>query len=244
MNQQQPDNFFREKLYTYQKPAPADAWKKIESTLEKKTERTFPWWKAAASLLLIAGAAYLLWFSNRSTDQQPVASTESRTTEAPERIKQVIPDSPIEKKSEFAAKDSAPKTSVKKVLEKPRHHEKKAQIATTAEQPRKAMTSQEEASGEQLRLPQADSQPVEQTVNRAARSTITLTFSSAETNQYLNKNALAEATSDDKKPSTLKKFLKKANDLKSNQDPFGDLRERKNEILALNFKTDKREQNK
>jgi hypothetical protein len=71
-----------------------------------------------------------------------------------------------------------------------------------------------------------------------------LTISSEETDQYLNKNTLAEATAHDKKPSTFKKFLKKANDLKSNQDPFGDLRERKNEILALNFKNDKREQNK
>jgi hypothetical protein len=38
--------------------------------------------------------------------------------------------------------------------------------------------------------------------------------------------------------------LQKASDLKSNQDPFGDLREKKNEILALNFKNEKRGQNK
>jgi hypothetical protein len=60
----------------------------------------------------------------------------------------------------------------------------------------------------------------------------------------LDKKALAQATSEEKKSSTFKKLLKKANDLKSNQDPFGDLREKKNEILALNFRNEKRGQNK
>ena len=54
--------------------------------------------------------------------------------------------------------------------------------------------------------------------------------------KYLDKKALAEATSDAKKSSTLKKLLDKAYDLKYNQDPFGDLRQKKNEILALNFR--------
>ena len=71
-----------------------------------------------------------------------------------------------------------------------------------------------------------------------------MTITSEETNKYLNENALAEATSEEKKSSTLKKLLKKANDLKNNQDPFGDLRQKKNEILALNFKNEKRGQNK
>ena len=41
------------------------------------------------------------------------------------------------------------------------------------------------------------------------------------------------------------KLLKKANDLKNNHDPMGELRQKKNEILALNFKGEKqRGQNK
>jgi hypothetical protein len=75
-------------------------------------------------------------------------------------------------------------------------------------------------------------------------SGITLTITVDEANKYLDKNALAQATSEERKSSTFKKLLKKANDLKSNQDPFGDLREKKNEILALNFKNEKRGQNK
>jgi hypothetical protein len=60
----------------------------------------------------------------------------------------------------------------------------------------------------------------------------------------LNKNSLAEATPAEKKPSTFKRVLNKALELKHNQDPIGDLREKKNEILALNFKNEKRSKNR
>jgi hypothetical protein len=63
-------------------------------------------------------------------------------------------------------------------------------------------------------------------------------------NDYKEKSG-NDATPEDKKPSTLKKLLRKANELTNNQDPLGDLRQKKNEILALNFKSDKqRGQNK
>lgn len=71
---------------------------------------------------------------------------------------------------------------------------------------------------------------------------VTLVYSAEDVSVYLNKNPDDEATVDDKKQSTLKKLLQKANDLTTNQDPVGELRQRKNEILALNFKNDKREQ--
>jgi len=76
----------------------------------------------------------------------------------------------------------------------------------------------------------------------AAAQSVTLSYTTADVSAYLDKNIGDEATDDDKKQSTLKKLLQKANDLKTNQDPFGELRQRKNEILALNFKNDKRGQ--
>ncbi|HET6539425.1 MAG TPA: hypothetical protein VFG46_03020, partial [Chryseolinea sp.] len=75
-------------------------------------------------------------------------------------------------------------------------------------------------------------------------SSITITITAEETEKYLDKNAIAEATSKERKSSTFKKLLKKADELTSNQDPFGDLRVKKNEILALEFKNDRRGQNK
>lgn len=78
-------------------------------------------------------------------------------------------------------------------------------------------------------------------LNTASRN-VTLNYSIQDVAAYLEKNLDDEATDDDKKQSTLKKLLQKANDLKTNQDTFGELRQRKNEILALNFKNDKRGQ--
>ena len=74
---------------------------------------------------------------------------------------------------------------------------------------------------------------------RSEQKNITLVFTAQEVDEkYLKKkNAVAEATSEEKETSTWRKVLDKAHDLKHNQDPLGDLRQKKNEILALNFKT-------
>lgn len=97
----------------------------------------------------------------------------------------------------------------------------------------------------------ADPSPEESKVNSenvAVRDTdkksITLIYTAAEVNEkYLEKRSVAQATLEEDKTSTLKKLLDKAYDLKNNQDPLGDLRQKKNEILAFNFKGDKQRKN-
>ena len=244
MNQQQPDNLFREKLQHYQKPAPAGAWNRIESALEKKTKRDYLWWKVAASLLLVAGGTYLFW-SHKPVDKQPLARTETQAKETPHTVEPKIPETPVENQSKQLQKES------KAGLTTDRPGKKRSSSATKEEVIKLSTITNQDTTvpvDPPMDTESTFIDPVTPTVDKVreneTKPTITLTISSEESNQYLNKSALAEATSSEKKPSTLKKFLKKANDLKSNQDPFGDLRERKNEILALNFKSDKREQNK
>jgi hypothetical protein len=85
---------------------------------------------------------------------------------------------------------------------------------------------------------------VAQVESKTSHISIVITATEAD-EKYLNKKSLADATSEEKKSSTLRKLLDTAYDLKNNQEPFGDLRQKKNEILALNFKSDKqRSQNK
>ena len=68
------------------------------------------------------------------------------------------------------------------------------------------------------------------------RKALKIVFTVEEVNKkYLNKSAVAEATSPANETSTIQKLLDKAYDLKHNQDPLGELRQKKNEILALNF---------
>ncbi len=248
---QQPDKFFREKLEGYQKPVPASAWEKIAAEQRKKKHKGL-WLKFAASLLLIAGVAYLIWpgesklgqvqtakIEETSKETQPVGSdTLSGNHQAPQPQKDVVIN-----------KDTTPGLTAKKEINPAK---KKLTIASspTEEQPSNGVASTRETK--EAVLPHDPSPETEPTVAYKIEEVsseidktrgVTLVYSANEVSGYLNKKDPGEATSDDKKPSTLKKLLKKANDL-SNQDPFGELRQKKNEILALNFKNEKRGQNK
>lgn len=244
---QQPDNFFREKLQDYQKPAPVGAWGRIEATLQKKN-KTSGWWKIAASLLLLTTVGYLLQPDQENSDRQPLAEAtvenQPSISDAQNNKTQPSPNASKQNLKPLDGESSRKENSNRKKLS---HKKTKTQKIKTA-------TSLPESSLELIdknEIPVVDksseTEPVPQeqkNENVSKPQNITLKFSVAETNEYLDKNIIAQATSDEKKSSTFKKLLKKANDLKSNQDPFGDLREKKNEILALNFKNEKRGQNK
>lgn len=242
---QQPDKFFREKLENYQKAAPTSAWDRIESQLEKPSNTFFGWWKIAASLLLLTALGYLFRPHPSTSVKQPLAQAKSDNQPA-KKTEQIEADRTVESKDQPTPKDPANsmprqsptmKTASKNVKQQKRITPASEHVATAEgekhDQP--VETTTPETSGVQI---EPNITPTQQSTS------LTLTFSVEETNKYLDKKALAQATSEEKKSSTFKKLLKKANDLKSNQDPFGDLREKKNEILALNFRNEKRGQNK
>jgi hypothetical protein len=248
---QQPDKFFRDKLDRYQRSAPAGAWNKIEAELAKKNKKPVPWLAIAASLLLLAAATFLFWPEKKNTGQPAPLAT---------RQKNISPPTPAEK-SEQPESDPA--------VVKPQPLDEQKSVAPYKPTPKKTERIKREVSAKDVTLADAVAEEgvvttpgepseiqkpsTEQTVVASTASSteqpgdknIKLVFSAAESEAYLDKKSLAEATSSGKKSSTLKKLLKKAEDLKTNQDPFGELRQKKNEILALNFKSDKqRGQNK
>jgi hypothetical protein len=246
MMNQQPDKIFRDKLNNLQRPAPAAAWDRIETNLKKNNTKTGWWWKVAASLLLLAIATYILWPA-KSIDQ-PLATTAKQDQIAASESNEDTNAStaPLVNKTDSVSVEHQPgkkllatKASVKRksVRESVPAKETTAQALDTTiavAQNDESLTGVEPTDEQTTTPPVASAKP----------KGLKLQFSAAETNKYLDENALAQATSEGKKPSTFKKLLKKANELKSNQDPFGDLREKKNEILALNFKNEKRGQNK
>jgi hypothetical protein len=80
--------------------------------------------------------------------------------------------------------------------------------------------------------------------NNESPQNVTIIFTTEEVNEkYLAKNTDAEATPTSEETSGLRKLLDKAYDLKTNRDFLGELRQKKNEILAMNFKNDKHTQN-
>jgi hypothetical protein len=258
---QQPDKFFRDKLENYQQPAPPRAWDKIEAELEKKTHKGL-WWKIAASLLLTALVSYTVWIGMTKPDATQTAVTTKPETEKPVQ-KEPSPASPTAESTTPAISPPVKKdpASAGVALESKRNHTTPAPHKTKLPRQTEKKEAPESADippGEpaytndvvssvavETSSPQTSAPVVAETsVPNAGPKKIVLTITAAESEKYLDKVALAEATSDEKKPSTFQKLLKKADDLKNNQDPFGELRQRKNEILALNFKNEKRGQNK
>jgi hypothetical protein len=255
MRNQQPDNFFRERLADHHKQPPASAWDKIEKSL-KKNEPKFVWWKVAASLLLLISVAYILWLQSSGKNNQAISQASSEI-ESPD-LNAVEPELKISEKSDAASKArgdegatianaNGNKQGDKKFIDKKiKNPQPKATARKLAEvAPFVSNTGQEILQPTETPIAENVSRnvtPPTQVVKKS--SSITLTITAEESEKYLDKNALAEATSNERKSSTFKKLLKKANELTSNQDPFGDLRVKKNEILALEFRNDKRGQNK
>lgn len=250
---QQPDKLFQDKLANYQRTAPAHAWDKIDAGLNK-TKSAGLWWKVAASLSAVAVAAYLLWPANSSTIESVIAkdnqATQQNTTNAqtPVKIKETVPvireDENIQLQQKTASTKKAVNNKPLDVITKVTNEQDVSVIEPSANQ---TTTTETEESVEQqlatVTLPAEENETVAVHTS-IEHKPVKLVFTVNDTEEYLDKKAIAQATDEEKDASTFKKLLKKAKDLKNNQDPFGDLREKKNEILALNFKNEKRGQNK
>jgi hypothetical protein len=246
--QQQPDKLFREKLEGFSKPVPASAWSRIEAGLNKKKYKTF-WLKIAASLLALAVAAILLWPVHTTVENDLIVKkNSSETNQDAEENKKESPQQSVIPQTEKSQKAVSPKKTTATSVRKQHQESRKFPAMEIPEE----VITQEMVINEAMQEKIAEvEEPVATVLSNTTYLTekedgVTLVYTVEEVNaKYLDKKSLAEATSGEKKPSTLKKLLDKAYDLKNNQDPFGDLRQKKNEILALNFKSEKqRSQNK
>jgi ABC-type nickel/cobalt efflux system permease component RcnA len=255
---QQPDKLFRDKLEGFHKPAPTAAWNKIEAGLQKKTNKTI-WLRVAAAVLLVAVAAFLIWTNQRTSTEQIATDTNQNKKEIQQpdhkhdqtNIQEEPVLQPEQRQSPIATAvtkkqpkqtntiQSSPVKDIEVetiVIDEPVVEEL---VSFTAADNTTDSSVVETTNTTEEMIIVANSTEEEQDQSRV------LVLSVEEVNaKYLDKEALAKATSAQKKSSTFRKLLNKAYDLKNNQDPFGELRQKKNEILALNFKSEKRSQNK
>lgn len=248
---QQPDKLFQEKLFNHIRTAPTAAWEKIESKLEKKSSGFF-WYKIAASILLICTAAVLI-FKHDVRPLSPSIAEVNTNSSSPATIGNTRPQEPslqepeIEK-STWINKDTEVLNSVsqttrqepkRKVASKDKLLHFTADIVVPAPPVNNEVVS---VTGELIHQPV----PVIliSSIPTQTSNSVTLVMSTKETDEYLLDKSRAEATTAHKKTSGVKRLWKKASDLKTNQDPFADLRQKKNEIFALNFISDKKRDQK
>lgn len=241
---QQTDKLFRDKLEGFSKPVPSHAWDRVEKNLDKKSGLVI-WWKIAAAILLLAISTYILWPAEKSTSSMPLSSNQKRTEPEKSNPPTQIQLPPTTAETEPVVKRQKEEPSPKRVSMKSRPE-------TIINKPEQTIIVAD--AQDQIVVEEITEQPIVKTESETAiaRTTepitknITLVFRADDTDEYLNKKVLAKATEEEEKASTFKKLLKKAKGLKTNQDPYGELRQKKNEILALNFKSEKgkRGQNK
>lgn len=233
---QQPDKFFRDKLHNYAPRVSADTWNRIEAA-RKKGKKPVMWLKAAATILLLAVAGMLLY-----PWRTPVKQHIAENTKPKEQSQPQTHEAPVSEEIQPADTSTAPavpRTEKKAPADRqvpPQRQQAAVKKRAPAALDRKPTVTPRET------LPPAESHAGDQPaqVSAAHADNITIVFSAEEVNsKYLTKKVLAEATPAEEASSTLKKLLDKAHDLKHNQDFLGDLRQKKNEILALNFKTAK-----
>ncbi|MCU0383296.1 MAG: hypothetical protein MUF68_04445 [Cyclobacteriaceae bacterium] len=248
----QPDKLFREKLLGYSEPAPAQAWQKIEKQLPAKK---INWLAIAAALIpLFLLGAYLLQQPNELVENRIAVNDNTSTNDKPAKVKAEKPKDvkkenvetqkenlatekfPAEKKQKINNQQKTKIESVEKKKNPPLNFTNitKESLIVKAEE-KFINTENTEIFTSTLPAEKAE----------AIAETTTLVYTASEVNEkYVLKNKDTEATVTTEDASSIQKLLQKAGELTTNQSPIANLRSKKNEILALNFRNEKSERNK
>lgn len=218
----QPDTLFRNKLENFLQHPPATAWSRIERKLSKSRKKII-WMRAAAGVTLLAAAAMLLW---------PAEKTSQQITKTNER--------PAGKSN-----NTSQKPNVKK--EEKRLDPDKSIVPLQAVQTETIRKSKKQLSVKPLEKPVPDSvllpDSQEPTVLTAEVSSSLentesrkIVYTADEVNsKFLKKKLSPEATPGLKDASGIQKLIGLAYTAKNSEAPLGDLRQKKDDLLALNF---------
>jgi hypothetical protein len=216
---QQPDKLFRDKVADLKVNVPANAWSRVEANLDKKNKGVL-WLKIAASLLIVAlGVFYFMPKSQNGDVKIAVKKQEPKSLTPKQDIdKSVAPSTAVDdKQKSLSIKVNENKTgrTTKKLKPQRNREEKKIVEQPTTEQ--SIASTVETQSTESVAAPlieeKVSSPVVAQVENKPSHISIVITSTEAD-EKYLDKKSLAEATSEEKKSSTLRKLLDTAYDLK------------------------------
>jgi len=245
---QQPDKLFRDKLANWQKPAPISAWDRIEAQVSEKKDHTkWPFMAVASVLLLATVAIALTWKQDTGKAAERILATE-KNVESPI---QIPAETPVPEK--IKSEPTAPANTIKK-----RANASNPSIASS--KTRKTSSDNKTGKTPEPALPETSiagttvvddilianhtAQLTGKTSSPVIEESYKLVIDASVVNEkYFVEPAKPEATDGKKKSSGLKRLLVKAQKLKTNQDPFGELRQAKNEILAWNFRNEKNRNN-
>jgi hypothetical protein len=218
----QPDKLFRDKLENFQQPAPLGAWDRIESKLSRPAYKLV-WVRVAAGVALLTAAAILLWPAEKP-EQQLVKTNEQNSIKSNDTLQKQM-----EEKEE-------------KILTP-----KKPVAPLQALQTETVRKSKNQLPVEKSEKPVQDSVviPVVQESTTLLAEVVPslekdeskkIVYTADEVNaRFLKKKLPPQATPDPKEASGIQRLIGLAYDAKNSEAPLGDLRQKKDDLLALNF---------
>jgi len=241
----QPDKLFREKLYDYQKPVSIQAWSQLSANLDNK--RRLVWWRSAAAIAVLCVAGVVMYQLREISPAEIAGPVVHLQDPAEPSHASQLPESKTQTDNEESGTSIASLTPQAETAspDEPKSTKKKpSPPALTDTRPTSeglpAIPPLEPQPVALVAQPQTPATETAEQVDHSNRKKTTIVFTQAEVNEkYLLKTHRPNATSDDRETSRLKTMLDKAYDLTHNQDPIGDLRQKKNEILAMNFRKGK-----
>ncbi|MGB4847671.1 MAG: hypothetical protein WBP41_07105 [Saprospiraceae bacterium] len=249
----QPDKLFREALEDFNRPAPASAWNRIETGLDRKKSNGL-WWKIAAGILLLIAASFIFWphdtilpavalnhqDENKSTENTKLPITSS--AEVP--VVSAVPAKHVEFIPNKKIKRNSPVTITGIEVEENNHqvvsNEKENEVSVpTSVEPVENIVEPDEIVADASVSVLADDDETDVTQGRNMK------YTSQEVNtRFMKKVIPAEATHEKKSASGVKKVIDVAFGFKNNDSLLGDLRQLKNEYLTINFPDKKRDPTK
>lgn len=219
----QPDKLFRDTLENFQRPAPVGAWDKIEQKLAKPNPKIM-WLRIAAGIVLLTAAAILVW---------PVENTEHAITKNEDnnsvKKDEAISTPPLKKETEI--KDEAKQsthtyTAKTKTVRTEIDVEKKEQESIPPVNDTPSLIDSPETNELVAELTPEEKEPVSRK----------LVYTADEVNsKFLKKKLPPEATPESKEASGIQKLIGLAYAAKNSEAGLGELRQKKDDLLAFSF---------
>ncbi len=222
------DSFFNKKLKNHSAEAPASAWDRIDANLSQK-KKPVVWLKIAAGLSLLMVAGFIIYTSVNTPLEQiaEVKEISPVKTESP-TVESTTPALPAQEDTH--TQTPAAETSALK------HPNKKSKIPEALEVHEVVITPVTMIAENSIDHTDYTNTIKENPIETKNQNT-TIHISVEEANaKYLDEQFIADATPENKKPSKLRNLFEKAQEM----DPIGEIRQLKNEVLALNFRNEKK----
>lgn len=221
----QPDKLFRDKLENLQRPAPTGAWDRIENNLVRPAHKLLGV-RVAAGVALLAAATIVLWPSEKpeiEIAKIPTVNPSAKKDTSQQRLDKKTKEDVLQQQAEPVVPWKETKTVTLAKTEK----QLPAQQNTNAIQ-YPAITHPVPETNELIA-------EVELPLEKELKSK-TIVYTADEVNsKFLKKKLPPEATPDNKEASGMQKLIGLAYAAKNSDAPLSDLRQKKDDILALNF---------